>query len=161
MIEFNRRYLVFCTTTEGELVSAEMVPDQIALAVNHFGSSFIVWMMQETTEKKIQNVWVPLDIFQKVSQQYRIGERVPILCDDCLDTYVLTSAQLKDGRWVKIGLTLGSCLDYLAASAGTSVMLNYRTKVNLGDDIGFVSFFIDPTVAAILEGRKKFCHHLG
>ena len=94
------------------------------------------------SESKIENIWAYLDIFQLVSQKYGIGEKIPILCADCLGTYVLTNAQFKDGRWVKIGLTMRSSLEYLAAPTGTSVMLNYRTKVKLGDDVIFTSFFI-------------------
>lgn len=160
MLREEDHFSVLCWTREGEFIpGCSMTLTETALAVSKLTSSFPVRLPMGREKADITNAVVYLEIFRQVTQMYGLSEYNPQLCTVCLKTYVLSNALLNDGRWVKIGLTLKTCRELLNLHPSVRVTVRYRTKVGLGDDICFVSFFVDPTVVKILEGRKKFCFH--
>ena len=154
---------VLCWNTDGKFIpGCSMTVDETAIAVSRLTSTYPIRMPEGREKEKIASALVYLQVFKYVTDIYGLSEYCPPkFCDFCLNCYVVAKAQLNDGRWVRIAITWQTCFDLFDPGNNSGVVtVNYRSTVDLGNDVCFVSFFLDAEDTMILEGRKKFCRHL-
>ena len=153
-------FLTFVVDEDRVMYQGGMTPLQIAAAI--FDEKKVQVRLMREPGNRILHVFVYLSLYEEILRQMGLRECVELVAESDEDDeegfdqeiyYVITLAQLSDGRWVEIAVDYNELASFVDSQPDeTQFDLNYRTRFALGEASKFINLLVPLEIGLLLDG---------